>query len=251
MSAAVAHGTLQHEPPLKYERKVPFSETIIFEDEYIVVADKPHFLPVQPSGTYIEETLITRLIKRLGCPALTLAHRIDRDTAGLVLLVKKPEHRAAYQNLFRDRLIEKEYEAIAPYFDKLSFPISIKNRLARSEDQFMQAVIEPGTVNAISTIEFIEAIEPLQKWSGLPLARYRLKPTTGQRHQLRVHMNSIGLPIINDQMYPVVTPEVDDTDLAWQVRYKRPLQLLAKSIRFNDPINGQMRIFESQLKLGV
>jgi UPF0176 protein len=251
LSAAVAHGTLQHEPPLKYERKVPFNEAIVFEDELIVIADKPHFLPVQASGTYVEETLTARLIKRTGCATLTPAHRIDRDTAGLVLLIKKPEHRAAYQNLFRDRLIEKEYEAIAQHTQKLSFPIELKNRLARSEDQFMQAVIEPGNPNAISVIEFIEAIGFIKKWTQAPLARYRLKPLTGQRHQLRVHMNSLGLPILNDQIYPVVTPEIEDTDFAWQVRYEEPLQLLAKSIAFIDPFTGEHRRFESQFKLGA
>lgn len=64
-------------------------------------------------------------------------------------------------------------------------------------------------------------------------------------------MNSLGLPIINDQMYPLVTPEIEDTDQAWQLRYERPLQLLAKRIQFQDPLTGATRFFESQLKIGV
>ena len=66
------------------EPPVPFEERIVHADAHLVIADKPHFLPVTPAGGHVRETLLARLVGRLGNPDLVPLHRIDRDTAGLV-----------------------------------------------------------------------------------------------------------------------------------------------------------------------
>ena len=215
------------------EPRIPFDEVVLYQDAHLVVADKPHFLPVTPSGHYLQETLLVRLKKRLGIDTLIPIHRIDRETAGLVMFSVKPEERNAYQALFRQHAVVKQYEAIAPWRDDLALPLTRKSRIVLNEPFFRQREV-PGTPNSETHIDVIQTIGQQ--------ARYALSPVTGKKHQLRVHMNALGLPILNDRMYPPV-PNTPDDD------YNLPLQLLAKSIAFDDPITGQKRYFESQLRL--
>ena len=213
------------------EPHIPFEETVLFQDDLIVVADKPHFLPVTPTGRYVQETLLVRLKRRLGIETLAPMHRIDRDTAGLVLFMIQPHTRDAYEKMFRERRIEKTYQAIAPWRGELMAPTIYRSRLIESE-VFMRMQAVAGDANAVTAIE-MDAV------SGL-LARYLLRPLTGQKHQLRAHMAALGAPIINDRIYPVLHA----SDSA-QPEYSRPLQLLAQSIAFVDPITQQPRHFES------
>ena len=215
------------------EARIPFEETVLYQDAHLVVADKPHFLPVTPSGHYLQETLLVRLKKRLGMDTLIPIHRIDRETAGLVLFSINPGERNAYQALFRDHAVTKHYEAIAPWRPDLTWPIRRKSRIVEDEPFFRQREV-PGQPNSETHMDVIE------KTGGL--ARYALSPVTGKKHQLRVHMNALGLPILNDRMYPPVAMTPDDD-------YKLPLQLLAKSIAFTDPVTGQARNFQSQRTL--
>jgi tRNA pseudouridine32 synthase/23S rRNA pseudouridine746 synthase len=222
---------------LAREPEIPFEEEIVFQDEHILVADKPHFLPVTPSGLYLHQTLLNRLKKRTGIQTLSPIHRIDRDTAGLVIFSLRPHERAQYQNLFRDRLVKKVYEAIAPYSQDLMnrLPISYQSRIEESE-HFLQMQEVEGEPNTDTLIELIEVTKP---W-----AKYRLTPGSGKKHQLRCHLNALGIPIKDDQIYPILTPYQEyDLDLS------KPLQLLAKEVSFLDPITGEGRIFVSQIKL--
>ena len=215
------------------EARIPFEEAVLYLDDHLVVADKPHFLPVTPSGHYLQETLLVRLKKRLGIDTLIPIHRIDRETAGLVLFSTQPDERNAYQALFRDHAVSKHYEAIAPWRQDLTWPITRKSRIVEDEPFFRQREV-PGQPNSETHMDVIE------KYGGL--ARYALSPVTGKKHQLRVHMNALGLPILNDRMYPPVAKTPDDD-------YRLPLQLLAKSIAFTDPVTGQARHFQSQRML--
>lgn len=221
---------------LPAEPELPFEEAVIYQDEHLVVADKPHFMPVTPSGRYLHHTLLVRLKCRLGLPELSPLHRIDRDTAGLVLLSVQRRTRGAYQGLFRDRQITKHYDAIAPWRDGVAFPREHTSRLEEIPQQFFRMQEVPGEPNSQTHMQ-VDEVSADGRW-----ARYRLSPVTGKRHQLRVHMAALGLPLRNDPFYPVVNdpPEGD---------YSRPLQLLARSLAFVDPLTQQPRFFESGQRL--
>lgn len=216
---------------LPFEHPVPLQERVVFQDDYLVVADKPPFLPVTPKGRYLQETLLVRLKRRLGLDTLVPMHRIDRETAGLVAFTIQPHTRNAYQALFRDKQIRKTYEAIAPLNPALQWPHTHRSRLQESE-QFMAMQEVPGAPNAETVIELLEAAEG---WG-----RFRLQPITGQKHQLRAHMAALGMPLLNDQIYPELLP-AQPPDEPPDIR--RPLQLLAQSLAFEDPITGEPRAF--------
>ena len=218
---------------LESEPALPFVETVLYQDEHLVVADKPHFMPVTPSGRYLHGTLLVRLKRQLGLPELSPLHRIDRDTAGLVLLSVQQRTRGAYQALFRDRQITKQYDAIAPWRADLAFPREHASRIVESA-QFFRMHEVPGEPNSFTRIDVLEVAAP---W-----ARYRLSPVTGKRHQLRVHMAALGLPLRNDPFYPVVNDPAEGD-------YSRPLQLLARSLEFTDPLTREPRCFESRQAL--
>lgn len=241
-----AQTRLHYWRSLPFEHPVPFEEGIVFQDEWLVVADKPHFLPVTPKGRYVQETLLVRLKRRTGIDTLVPMHRIDRETAGLVVFTVQPHTRHAYQSLLREHRIEKVYEAIAPWRPDLSWPLRRLSRLQESEAHFMAMAEVEGEPNADTLIEPIEVLG--EDGDGQAWARYRLSPRTGQKHQLRAHLCALGLPIANDQIYPELkpAPAIDEAP-----DFSRPLQLLARSLRFTDPITGQERCFESLQRLNT
>lgn len=215
------------------EKPISVHETILYADEHLVVADKPHFLPVTPAGEYVEQTLLRRLIRRLDNPSLVPLHRIDRHTAGLVLFSANPQSRSAYQQLFPTRRIDKFYEAIAPALPALTFPLVHKSRLVEGEP-FFRMQEGPGVSNTETAVQVREKNGDL--W------RYGLFPVTGKKHQLRVHMTALGASICNDPFYPeVIKDAVDD--------YANPLKLLAQGVRFIDPVTGEERSFSSRIVL--
>ena len=227
------HMRLYYYRALPAEPRIPFEAAVLFQDEHLVVADKPHFLPVTPSGHYLQETLLVRLKNQLNIDSLIPIHRIDRETAGLVLFCIRPKERDAYQALFRRHEVIKHYEAVAPWRPDLQFPLQRRTRIVEDEPFFRQREA-PGEPNSETLIDVLEVRGER--------ALYALSPVTGKKHQLRVHMNALGLAICNDRMYPPVEATPDDD-------YTRPLQLLAKSIAFADPLSGAMRRFESRLSL--
>ena len=222
---------------LAREPEIPFEEEILYQDDHILVADKPHFLPVTPSGLYLHQTLLNRLKKKTGLQHLSPIHRIDRDTAGLVIFCIQPNERAHYQNLFRDRAVTKVYEVVAPYSEGLSakLPMVYQSRLEESE-HFLQMREVAGEPNADTYIELIEVVKP---W-----AKYRLTPGSGKKHQLRCHLNALGIAIKFDQIYPVLTPYQE-----YDLDFSKPLQLLAKEIAFVDPVIGENRSFVSRREI--
>lgn len=232
-----AHRRVYYYRDLPAEPRIPFEEIIVFQDEHLLVADKPHFLPVTPSGRYLQETLLVRLKRKLGLDALQPIHRIDRETAGLVVFSIQPETRDAYHALFRQRAVIKHYEAVAPWRAGLGFPMTRESRIVEGEP-FFKMCEQSGPPNSETRLEVLEVRGTL--------ARYRLSPVTGKKHQLRVHMNALGLPIVGDLIYPrVVNSRAQQT----ADDYSRPLQLLARSVEFMDPITGQPRRFESERRL--
>lgn len=215
------------------EPAIPFDEAIIHADADLLVADKPHFLPVTPAGLHVHETLLGRLIRRTGNAALVPLHRIDRDTAGLVLFSANPDSRARYQALFRERRILKSYEALAPPLPHVVFPCTRSSRMVAGEPFFRMQEIE-GPANSETRIDVIA--RGGHRW------RYALTPVTGRKHQLRVHMAALGAPIAHDPVYPALRDRTAG-------EYPEPLQLLARELAFVDPLSGVERRFSSGMKL--
>lgn len=215
---------------LDAEPEIGSAERIVFQDEHLLVADKPHFLPVTPGGLYVQQTLLTRLRRATGLADLSPIHRLDRETAGLVVFSVRREERGAYQALFRDRVVGKVYEAIAPQGEG-PWPRLLSHRLVEREgDAFMQMQAVSGEPNAQT---WVDLVEPLA--GGL--ARYELRPLTGVKHQLRAQMNAVGLPLVGDRIYPVLQPHENPP------RLDAPLRLVAREIAFDDPVTGQSRSF--------
>jgi len=216
------------------EPVIPFAEQVLFQDDELLVACKPHFLPVIPGGRFVEECLLNRLRNRTGIADLTPLHRLDRETAGIIIFSVNPNTRGIYHELFRRGKVEKIYHALA----EINQPPrenqwTVENRIVRGEPRFRMKIV-PGIVNARSHIQLLE----VKGNRGL----FRLQPVTGKTHQLRLHMSGLGFRIINDWVYPELQPERDDD-------FNQPLQLLAKMIRFHDPVSGQDREFRSEREL--
>lgn len=222
------------------EQPVPFQETIVFEDDFIIIADKPHWLSTIPSGRHLKETLLIRLRNRLNLPDLVPAHRLDRETAGLVLLCKQPQHRGAYQTMFQQREVQKTYRAVAPVNPQLSLP-HIHRSLMVKGDYFFTMQEAEGEANSETAIDLLLTCGEGMQARGL----YELKPHTGRQHQLRLHLASLGIPIENDPWYPEVQPEPEHSD------FSNPLQLLAYSLEFTDPVTGEARFFRSGQSLSI
>lgn len=235
------NGATPHRENLKihYFREVadevviPFEARLLHIDQDLVVADKPHFLAVTPAGQFVEHTLLRRLMRELDNPHLVPLHRIDRDTAGLVMFSASPRSRSRYQALFRESRIEKRYQALAPALPNIEFPLLHRSRLLRGEPFFRMAE-HAGAANSETRIDVIER-------SG-DIWRYALNPVTGRKHQLRAHMASLSAPIVNDPYYPKLKARAIDD-------FSAPLKLLAHSLRFIDPLRGKPRHFESRLTL--
>jgi tRNA pseudouridine32 synthase / 23S rRNA pseudouridine746 synthase len=218
---------------LEHETPIPFDEDILYQDAHILVADKPHFLPVIPTGRFLHETLLVRLKKKTGLTHLTPIHRIDRETAGVVIFSHNPTTRGDYQSLFQKRQITKVYEALAATRTDVRFPFTYRSHMVDGTPFFRMKEID-GSPNSETAIDVLE--------NRGELTLYRLRPVTGKKHQLRVHLAALGIPIINDAFYPHALPcKADDVSA--------PLKLLARSIAFQDPLSGEKRYFESRREL--
>jgi tRNA pseudouridine32 synthase / 23S rRNA pseudouridine746 synthase len=234
------HTFIWYYRELPQEDRLPVEVNVLHEDDHLVVADKPHFLPTTPGGMYIAESALVRLRVALDLPDLIPVHRLDRMTAGVLLFAKNPETRGKYQVLFERRQVQKEYEAIAAVDPSLQLPRTVRSRMVKSRTYLLAQEVD-GEPNAETRIELL-GTRPGP--DGTALGRYRLEPHTGKTHQLRVHMASQGIGILNDPFYPQLLPQAPDD-------YGKPLQLLARSLRFTDPLTQRPVEFRSRLRLSA
>lgn len=223
---------------LPTEVEVPGELTVLLHDERtgLLAVDKPPFLATMPRGSHVAQTAVVRLRRLLDLPDLTPVHRLDRLTSGVLLLTTRPEVRGAYQRMVQDGGLAKTYEALAPLPDGLDLPVVVRNRLLKRRGE-LQARAVPGEPNAQTLVELVQVLD-----RGPAAGLYRLTPTTGQTHQLRVHLADLGIPIAGDPLYPVVRDVAPD-DLS------TPLQLLAREVRFTDPVSGEPRRLTSRRAL--
>jgi tRNA pseudouridine32 synthase/23S rRNA pseudouridine746 synthase len=227
--AYTPHSKLYYYRHIANEPVLPEKANIVFEDDHLIVADKPHFMPVTPAGRYVQQSLLVQLKHLTGNDDLVPLHRIDRETAGLVMFGKRSADRDAYHALFRDKAMHKVYEAVAAYNPSLELPRVHTSRL-QPDELFFKTQEVPGEPNSETRISLLKVLGTR--------ALYQLEPISGKRHQLRVHMMALGLPLEGDQFYPTVLrgPDAEED-------FSQPLQLLARRITFEDPIRHQTLSF--------
>ena len=196
------------------EPEVDFNYKIIFEDEDILVVEKPGNLPVHPSGRYFFHTLLTQLRVENGNEVnqkkeFFLVHRIDRETSGILVMGKSSAAAAGLTAQFEKRETEKEYLAIVHgRVEKDSFtidlPISsdtrseIKIKMRVAELDFRGAPLYVAPSDVLPARTEIEVVERLAKHTVV-----RCRPHTGRQHQIRVHLDHVGHPIAGDKLYGV------------------------------------------------
>ena len=231
------------DPPA--EPRVPFEIELLHRDEHLVVVDKPHFLAVIPGGRHLRETVLVRLRRQLGIETLAPMHRLDRETAGVLVFAVQPATRHAYHALLRERAVHKVYEAVAPWRAALALPLLARHRLEKpAAAGFMQVRVVDGEPNADNLVECIGRVAAQEQG----LALYRLTPHTGYTPQLRAQMNALGLPLVGDRIYPRLQPEpAPGVAPDWS----NPLQLLAREIAFTDPVTQEPRRFASRRRLAL
>src|SRR5215207_2191983 len=206
------------------EARVPAEERVLHLDEHLLVADKPHFLAVAPAGRFLRETLLVRLKKRTGLDTLVPVHRIDRETAGVVVFSVNPSTRGAYASLFQRREVLKVYEALSAGRPALDLPHTRRSRVVAGEPFFRMREAEGGP-NSETRVDVLR-----RPGGGATL--YEARPLTGRKHQVRVHLAALGLPVVNDRLYPEALPDAPE-------EFSAPLKLLARSVSFRDPVNGR------------
>lgn len=220
---------------LRDEAVVPGAIPVVHRDERLVVVDKPPFLSTIPRGGHVTQSVVVRLRAELGLPELSPLHRLDRVTSGLLLLATEQRWRGPYQTAFERRAVDKTYRALAPLRADLELPVVVRNHVRKERGTWCAEVVPGAPVNAETLVELEREVD---RPEGGRLGVYRLTPRTGRTHQLRVHLLGLGIPIVDDPLYPEVRDvAVDD--------FRRPLQLLAAEVEFTDPVDGQARRFRS------
>ena len=235
-----------------FHRELPQEEVaevelrILHRDEHLLVLDKPHDIATIPRGVHVLGSALIRLRRATGLETLVPLHRLDRRTAGVLAFGIRPEERSAYQQLFARGEVDKEYEARTLPELGSSLPSTpgtvqtLRDHLVKRHGELTAQVLEEPP-NAESEVELLEV-------EGEGVHRFGLRPRTGRTHQLRLQLASRGAPILGEDLYWPAHRPLPPARL-WPQGL--PLQLLARTLAFRDPITGEQREFRSTGRLGV
>lgn len=212
------------------------SAHVVYEDNEVIVVDKPPGLPTQPTQKPGEDHLFGAVISFLTerqpgkLAYVGLHHRLDRDTSGLVLMTKKTSANKSISDQFRERSIHKKYLAISqgesPKDQKWKVEAPIRRVYGTKEFRF--GIDRKKGDEAITLFEHKKRITP-------ELQLIECSPVTGRTHQIRIHLAHSQLPILGDRVYGVPSPH--------------RMQLHAYKLLFKHPVSGKKIEVESSRKL--
>ena len=200
---------------------------IIYENEEILIINKPAGIAVQ-GGKDIAHPLDKELAIQVGYP-IYLVHRLDRDTAGLMIVAKSPLYAAQWTKIIGGRLVQKEYTAITIG--------SLKNK----SGTFRTKIVQHGTEKpAITHYNIIEEKNINLQEEEITLSKFLLKLETGRMHQIRIHLANENCPIAGDDKH-------GNFKLNKKVRKLGIKQLLLCASKLTIPLNGKNVVFEIPL----
>lgn len=232
----------------------PIELRILAHTDRWIIIDKPHGLATMPCGSNVASTVTVAARRQLRNDDVVAAHRLDALTAGLVLLTTAPQWRRPYQQLFERQQVRKVYHAVVDtsgdsWWDNLARfdtgsegAVVVPLHLEKPRGSLQTLVRPDAKPNSLTEISILEA--------GPMFGALELKPRTGKTHQLRATCGYLGMPMVGDPLYPRVSEGwmggplsvagKPQTDLGDNEAGAVPLQLLATSLEFLDPVDGQI-----------
>jgi 23S rRNA pseudouridine1911/1915/1917 synthase len=230
---------------------------IVHEDRYLVVIDKPAGLVVHPAPGHEAGTLVNALLAH--CRDLRgiggelrpgIVHRLDRDTSGVLLVAKTDRAHQLLSRQMRQRTLRKEYLALVagiPRVRKGEVTLSVGRD---PRDRKKMKAFRPLDENAPAGARTARTLYEIEReWPSLGLTLLRCQLVTGRTHQIRVHLNSIGHPIVGDSLYGGIHRRVSRELRAVQ-RLERPF-LHSARLSFTHPGDGRRVEFDSPLPLDL
>ena len=193
-STVRAGETILLRRPAPVEPEVPRHFDILFEDESVLVIDKPAGLPMHTTAKFWRNTLVALLRERYPDEQMEIAHRIDRETSGVLLIARNRQVASFLTRAFARRAVEKTYLALVkghpPDEGKIDMPL----RLLDTKSRIMMGPVQDG-----SGLTAVTQFRVVRRLPGHAVCEAR--PLTGRQHQIRVHFACIGHPIVGDKLY--------------------------------------------------
>ena len=210
---------------------------VIYQDNYCLLVTKPNNVLVHHahhSRNKIDEVSLIQLIENQFGKRYYPIHRLDRKTSGIILLASKREYVASFQALFTTNEIQKIYFGVVRGFSQehliINSPVKGRDALVYKDAETQLKLLDKITLNI-----------PVKPYDSSRYSLVELKPTTGRMHQLRIHMNKVSTPLINDAKYG---DKNHDLMYAKQFGWKN-LFLHAGSLEFIHPFTNQKLILKS------